>query len=62
MTFFGEGWNETLSEPTDQHTSPPNKKMVVKVSGSDPGYGSTGAALLLSAITILNESDKMPAQ
>jgi hypothetical protein len=31
MTLFGEGWKEKLAEPTDQHDSPPNKRIVVKV-------------------------------
>jgi hypothetical protein len=35
ITLVGEGWEERLSEPTDQHTEPPNKKKVVKV-GQDP--------------------------
>jgi hypothetical protein len=37
----GEGWKEKLSDPTDQHSEPPNKKMIVKVrlSNLDPGIG-----------------------
>ena len=31
FTLFGEGWKEKLAEPTDQHDSPPNKHIVVKV-------------------------------
>ena len=34
LTLFGEGWKEKLAEPTDQHDSPPNKHIVVKVSAS----------------------------
>lgn len=37
-----------------------NKKIVIKVTGDNPGYGATCVALLLSATTILNENKKMP--
>jgi hypothetical protein len=34
LTLLGEGWKEKLAEPTDQHDSPPNKHIVVKVGAS----------------------------
>ena len=39
ITFFGQGWpkEEALSEPTDQHTTPPSKKIVTRVTGTNPG-------------------------
>ncbi|XP_045520372.1 saccharopine dehydrogenase-like oxidoreductase [Pieris brassicae] len=55
--LLGEGW----SQGSDL-TSPPNKKLAVKVSGVNPGYGATVVALLFSALTILNEKDKMPKE
>lgn len=59
----GEGWNkdEEQLEPSDQYKVPPNKKLAVKVSGTNPGYGATCIALLLSATTILKQHDKMPS-
>jgi len=62
LTLFGEGWKEKLAEPTDQHDSPPNKHIAVKVSGKDLGYGMTCTILLLAAVTVLRESDKMPGR
>lgn len=64
ITFYGEGWpkEEKLSEPTDKHTNPPSKNITTKVSGTNPGYGATCVALLLSATTILNENGKMPGK
>lgn len=61
-TFYAQGWKkeQKLAEPTDQYTDPPSKTMIAKVSGSNPGYGATCVALVLSAVTILKESDKMP--
>lgn len=62
MTMKAMGWpnTERLAEPTDQYTDPPTKSLMVKVSGPNPGYGSTCVALLSTAVTILKESDKMP--
>lgn len=62
ITFFGQGWpkEEALAEPTDQHTTLPTKKIVTRVTGTNPGYGATCIALLLAAKTILNEKQKLP--
>lgn len=60
MWIQGRGWEEKLASPTDQYKDAPNKKMAVCVSGTNPGYGATCVALLLSATTILKEQDKMP--
>lgn len=62
ITFKANGWTEKLGEPGDNHTDPPNKEMITKVTGANPGYGATCTTLLFSAITILNEADKMPDQ
>ncbi|XP_045496802.1 saccharopine dehydrogenase-like oxidoreductase [Colias croceus] len=55
--LLGEGWGPGAS--TD---GAPDKKVAVRVSGMNPGYGATVVALLLSAITILTERDRMPPQ
>ncbi|KAF3428123.1 hypothetical protein E2986_06243 [Frieseomelitta varia] len=60
MTFKAEGWTEKLAEPTDKHKDLPNKVMITKVSGIDPAYKATCTMLLLSGVTILKESDKIP--
>ncbi|XP_045449540.1 saccharopine dehydrogenase-like oxidoreductase [Melitaea cinxia] len=54
--LLAEGW---AGDDADL-TSPPNKTMTAKVTGSNPGYGATVVALLFSAIMILREQDKMP--
>lgn len=60
ITFVAKGWSEKMAEVTDQHTEPPYKEVITRVTGRNPGYGATCTALLMSAITILNESDQMP--
>lgn len=62
MTFLGEGWSEVNSVPEEEHTQPPAKKMITKVSGMDPGYGFTCTALILSAVTVLKDASKMPGK
>lgn len=59
----GEGWDRDQEqlEASDQYKTPPNKQLLAKVSGTNPGYGATCVALLLAATTILKESDKMPS-
>ncbi|CAG7823829.1 unnamed protein product [Allacma fusca] len=62
ITLKGEGWQEKLAEPSDQHSEPPNKKLTVLVKGRNPGYGATCVMLLQAAYTILKESDKLPSK
>ncbi|XP_046832497.1 saccharopine dehydrogenase-like oxidoreductase isoform X1 [Vespa crabro] len=59
FTFLARGWTEKLSEPSDVHSDPPNKEMVTKVTGVNP-YAITSVAVMLCALIILKESDKMP--
>ncbi|KAM3959966.1 saccharopine dehydrogenase-like oxidoreductase [Aphomia sociella] len=62
-TFFkfelvGKGWEKGA----DIESTPPNKTIIAKVSGVNPGYGATVVALLHSAITVLQQQDKMPGR
>lgn len=62
MTIKATGWpsSQKLAEGSDQYTEPPSKTLMVRVSGPNPGYGSTCVALLSCAVTVLRESNKMP--
>lgn len=62
MTFCGQGWKEKQQDPNSQFDMPATKRMVTRVMGSNPGYGLTCVCLLVSALTILKESAKMPSQ
>ncbi|XP_037913303.1 saccharopine dehydrogenase-like oxidoreductase [Hermetia illucens] len=63
ITLYAEGWSkeDKLAEPTDKYTIPTNKKMIAKVSGTNPGYGGTCVGVLVAALTILKEHNKMPS-
>jgi hypothetical protein len=41
LTLVGTGWPEKLAEPTDVHTDLPKKRLIVRVSGPEPGYVAT---------------------
>ncbi|KAG5322693.1 SCPDL oxidoreductase, partial [Pseudoatta argentina] len=60
VTFNASGWTEKLAKPIDKHRDPPNKKVITRMSSNSPGYELTSIAMISSAITILNETDKMP--
>ncbi|ETN67050.1 saccharopine dehydrogenase domain-containing protein [Anopheles darlingi] len=62
LYFEGKGWEEKLASPTDKYTTPPNKVIRTKVTGTNPGYGATCVSLLLCARTILLEGDRMPGE
>ncbi|XP_044006969.1 saccharopine dehydrogenase-like oxidoreductase [Aphidius gifuensis] len=60
LTLRALGWSEKSLEPTDQHKEPPNKEMITKVTGRNPGYGLTCTCLMIAGLTVLREADKMP--
>lgn len=64
FTFIGEGWSkdQQLAESTDQHSEPPNKTIMTRVTGTNPGYGATCVSLLVSAKTVILETDKIPGK
>lgn len=60
LTFHAKGWDARLDNPTDKYSTPPTKTLTATVTGTNNGYGTTCAGVLLCALTILKESDKMP--
>jgi hypothetical protein len=46
----------------DLEISHPIEVHCFQASGKDPAYGLTGVMLLLAAVTILRENDKMPGR
>ncbi|KAM4632990.1 saccharopine dehydrogenase b isoform 2-T2 [Polymixia lowei] len=56
LTFFGEGF----SEGQDPSQGRPNAKICTQVVGPEPGYVATPAAMVQSAITLLNELHSLP--
>ena len=60
LILIGEGWNETFEDPLTDISIPVNKKMTCRITCINPLYGVASKAVLLSAVSILNEFDKMP--
>ena len=60
LIIVGKGWDEKLSEPTDEPTIPYNKTVAVMVKGLDPGYLAASTCLVQAGFTILKDSHQMP--
>lgn len=61
IIFAGEGWTEKSDDPLHKFEGPMNKKLITKVSAMNQAYGATCVTMLVSALMILKESDKMPS-
>lgn len=57
QTFYGEGWKRE-----SQCQGPCDRIILADLKGRDPGYETTGLFLTASAITILNELNKLPGE
>lgn len=57
--FVADGWREKF-EIDSEIKIPMNKQVVTRVICTNPFYGAASKAVLLSAITILKECNKMP--
>lgn len=60
MHLFGRGWSPQVAVPSQGYPLPPTKEIYVRVSGTNPGYGATCVALVLSAVTLLKEKSALP--
>lgn len=58
FTLVAKGW----SDSRENHDEPPNKTKILKVRGVNPAYGATVTMFLQSAVTIINEMDRMPSK
>ncbi|KAK7490245.1 hypothetical protein BaRGS_00018590 [Batillaria attramentaria] len=59
-TFFASGYSQTLDDPEAQHEEAPDKKMVTKVSGPEPGYVTTPICMVQAAVVLVKERDRLP--
>lgn len=62
LTLAGKGWDEKLAEPSDTYSKDPEKELVVRVSGPEPGYVATPIFMVQAALVLLCETDKLPAK
>lgn len=62
FTLIGEGWekSDALTKLTNQFKDPPNKIVIVEVTGTNPGYGATCVCLLVAAKIVIKESSMIP--
>ncbi|VDM94376.1 unnamed protein product [Onchocerca ochengi] len=57
--LFGTGWAEKHSS-FDEYSVKPDKKIIARCMGPDAGYIATSACVLASALSLLNDADKLP--
>ncbi|KAJ3664650.1 hypothetical protein Zmor_000202 [Zophobas morio] len=60
VTLYGEGWKAGVADGDHQYDVPPNKAICGKVKASNPAYGATCVCVVLSANTVITETEKMP--
>ncbi|CAG0884225.1 unnamed protein product [Cyprideis torosa] len=60
VTCIGKGWAAHMAEPSDRPTTQPDSTIVAEVKGPDAGYVGTSICLVQSALTVLEEKDKLP--
>ncbi|CAD6192367.1 unnamed protein product [Caenorhabditis auriculariae] len=60
-TFFGYGYQE--QKPNGEvHLGRPDRKVVARCTGPDPGYMATSGCIISSALTILKDVQNMPEE
>ncbi|XP_060526835.1 saccharopine dehydrogenase-like oxidoreductase isoform X2 [Cylas formicarius] len=59
IIMYGEGWKEKFADKNHRYTTPVDKLIVGIVKSRNPAYGASCTALILSAITILTDTDKL---
>uniref|UniRef100_A0A2K6WCT5 Saccharopine dehydrogenase-like C-terminal domain-containing protein n=1 Tax=Onchocerca volvulus TaxID=6282 RepID=A0A2K6WCT5_ONCVO len=57
--LFGTGWAEKHSS-FDEYSVKPDKKIIARCMGPDAGYITTSACVLASALSLLNDANKLP--
>ncbi|GFW15550.1 saccharopine dehydrogenase-like oxidoreductase [Trichonephila clavipes] len=62
VTLLGKGWKNKLSEPTDQHTTPPDTQMKLTINGPEPAYSLTAKCMVQAGVTIIQDTDKLPLE
>ena len=60
LTLAGCGWAEKLVEPTDNYTGSPTGRIVVRVSGPEPGYVATPICMVQAGLVIIRETENLP--
>lgn len=52
--------NGCLDINSKKHSNKPKDLIISRIAAQDPAYGNTGTIVTLAAITLLEESDKLP--
>ncbi|KAH3846050.1 saccharopine dehydrogenase-like oxidoreductase [Dreissena polymorpha] len=55
ITFLAKGWKEALPDAETQHTTPPDSRIITRVSGPEAGYVATPICMVQCALVLLKE-------
>ncbi|KAK7103671.1 saccharopine dehydrogenase-like oxidoreductase isoform X2 [Littorina saxatilis] len=61
-TFLASGYSQKLQDHEAQHEEEPDKKMVTKVSGPEPGYVTTPICMVQAGLVIVKEKSRLPKE
>jgi len=59
-SVYGTGWRNRHLKAEENPTESPEDHILCTVEGGEPGYVATSAMLVASALTILEDTDKLP--
>jgi len=59
-TFYGSGYSTKLDDASAQHDDKPDKTIITKVTGPEPGYVTTPICLVQAAYALLKEEEDLP--
>lgn len=60
LLFHGKGWKGVSPDPINQPDQPPTDDILVQVEGPHLGYPAAAKAAIISAVTILQERERLP--
>ncbi|GFR11327.1 probable mitochondrial saccharopine dehydrogenase-like oxidoreductase At5g39410 [Trichonephila clavata] len=60
MTFYAEGWKNKSEESLNKHSTKPDSRLKLTITGPEPAYPFTAKCMVQAGLTLLKEQEKMP--
>ncbi|GBN89125.1 Saccharopine dehydrogenase-like oxidoreductase [Araneus ventricosus] len=59
VTFHADGWKKNVAD-SEKQLAKPDKKIKLTITGPEAGYALTTMCMVQAALTVLQDSDRMP--
>ncbi|GBM84070.1 hypothetical protein AVEN_157685-1 [Araneus ventricosus] len=59
VTFYADGWKKNVAD-SEKQLAKPDKKIKLTITGPEVGYALTTMCMVQAALTVLQDSDRMP--